>query len=122
MKLTKWLLILSISVFISSCYYDNEEELYPISANCDTTQFAFSTRILPILNQSCNGCHSGSAPSAGINLTTHADVLIYAQNGALIGSMDHLPGFSPMPKSSPKISDCQISSVKRWIAAGSPNN
>jgi hypothetical protein len=122
MKFIPLLLIFSISVFISSCYYDNEEELYQFSGNCDTTQIAFSTRILPILNQNCNGCHSGASPSAGINLTTHADVLVYVQNGSLIGSIDHLQGFSPMPKSSPKIPECQILSIKKWIAAGSPNN
>jgi len=116
------LLIFFISISMSGCYYDNEEELYQSSTNCDTTQFAFSTRVLPILNQNCNGCHSGASPSAGINLSTHADVLVYAQNGSLLGSIEHAQGYSAMPKSSPKIPECQLLSIKKWISTGSPNN
>jgi hypothetical protein len=31
-------------------------------------------------------------------------------------------GFSPMPKSNAKLSDCTIAQLEKWIAQGAPNN
>jgi hypothetical protein len=45
-----------------------------------------------------------------------------ALNGKLYGSIAHQAGFSPMPKNGAKLSDCEITQVQRWIAAGSLNN
>jgi hypothetical protein len=42
--------------------------------------------------------------------------------GKFWGSINHLPGFSAMPKNGTMLSPCEIGQVKRWIAAGAPNN
>jgi hypothetical protein len=108
----------------TSCYYDKEDELYPTNINCLTTTTAtFSGVVLPILNNSCNGCHGGVATAgAGIKLDNYAGVKTYADNGKLIKSLWHEAGASPMPKNGAKLDTCTTSKVQRWILAGANNN
>ncbi len=39
-----------------------------------------------------------------------------------MGSVDHLPGYPAMPKGGTKLSDCKLTQIRKWIAAGAPNN
>lgn len=89
---------------------------------CDTLNVTYSGSIAPILQSKCNGCHSGGNPSGGINLTTWANVSAQANSGKLTGSINHLSGFSPMPKGSPQLPNCEIRKIELWVAQGSPNN
>jgi uncharacterized membrane protein len=132
MELRKKYMIKSISassilcfVFLalfSSCKYDNEEDLYPGSQVCDTSAVTFSSSVQPILQNRCVSCHSGAFPSAGIDLSTYQNINIYAQNGSLVGVIDHQSGFSPMPQGTPKMPQCEIDKIKTWVNSGSPNN
>ena len=105
------------------CYKDKRELLYPES-NCDTTNVTFIKDVQPIMNQSCafSGCHQGSVPAAGINLSNYAGVKIVVDNGGLLGSINHNAGFSPMPKGGVKLSTCEISKINAWINKGALNN
>lgn len=110
-------------VVLSGCYYDNEETLYPGSANCTVpTTSTFSANILPLLNNRCNSCHSGSSPSGGIVLTSYTEVIKYVNNGSLMGSINHASGYSSMPKNSNKMSSCEIGTIQKWIDSGALNN
>jgi len=112
-----------IILLLSSCYYDNEEELYPASnSTCDTSIVTYANKIAPILQQNCTNCHSGAAPSGNIDLTTYANVSPYALNGKLYGSVAHLAGYIAMPSASVSVSSCDISKIKSWIDSGSKNN
>jgi hypothetical protein len=115
-------LLLITTCLISSCYYDNEEELYGTDGNCDVSSVKFSTDIQGIFNNACLGCHSAQANLGNVNLSDHANTIKYVNNGSLLGSVKHDSGFSPMPKGSPKISSCNIAKIEAWIAAGAPNN
>ena len=97
-------------------------ECDPNAGGCDTENVSFSTFVKPLLETHCNGCHSGSAPSGGIDLTTHANVQVYANNGKLYGTIDHQSGFEAMPQGGAKLDDCTIDKVKSWIDAGAPDN
>jgi ribosomal protein S16 len=90
--------------------------------NCDTTVFTFSAAVNPILQNNCVGCHNASTLNGGVNLSTYANVKVYADNGKLYGSIAHLAGYKPMPNASSKLSDCQIRVVQKWIQSGAPNN
>jgi hypothetical protein len=110
-------------VFISSCYYDKEELLYPQGSNtCDTTSVTYSGAVTSILNTYCVSCHSGTAPSGSISLNSYTAVKAQVTNGKLMGSINHASGFSPMPKNASKLSSCNISKIQKWVNAGSPNN
>jgi len=43
-------------------------------------------------------------------------------NGQLHGTVNHEPGFSPMPPGGTKISACNLAQNAKWIADGAPNN
>jgi len=122
------LLIFLVSVIcVSGCYYDNEEYLYPESAECSTENMSFSQDVWPVINASCTGCHSGSSPSGNIALENYTDVAAAAaidagNYGSLYGTISHASGNSPMPKGSSKLSDCTISQIKAWIDQGAMDN
>lgn len=124
----KKLFILSLCFCLSwltSCYYDVEEELYPGPA-CDLTAVSFSNQITTTVQTYCLNCHSTAASGisgGGIVLETYAGVKEQVDNGKLISAVTHEGGASPMPKGSgSKIPVCNIEYIKTWIAAGSPNN
>lgn len=89
---------------------------------CDTLNVTYHGTVKPILQAKCVGCHSGASPSAGINLSTWAGVNSTAQAGSLTGSINHLPSYSPMPKSGPKLPPCEIRQIEIWVSQGAPNN
>jgi mono/diheme cytochrome c family protein len=130
MKIFKYLNLLLLSTFavvLGSCYYDNEEELYPQPVACDTTNVTYAGTVNPILDQECLSCHSGGAPSAGIRLETYDDIAAAAAIpegtfGSLLGVIKHSIGNSPMPKGGNKLSDCKIQQIEKWINEGALNN
>ncbi len=92
------------------------------SNNCDTTNVSFSAHIQPMMQNNCAGCHSGNQPQAGISLTSHANIADAAVSGRLLGSVMHSPGYAAMPQGSPKLDNCKITQIKKWINNGTPNN
>ncbi|AYQ31731.1 c-type cytochrome domain-containing protein [Runella sp. SP2] len=83
---------------------------------------SYSKHLVPILEYYCTGCHNNTSQSGNINLVGYTNVLPLAKNGKLYGSITHATGYQPMPSSSLKLSDCQISLVKKWIDSGMLNN
>jgi hypothetical protein len=111
------------SLFIVSCYYDNEEALYPsLNTACDTSNVSFSGSIVLILSNSCYSCHSNNTASAGnnIRLENYADVKANAVRVA--GSIKHTGSFSPMPKNGGMIKVCSITRFDIWVRNGMLNN
>lgn len=88
------------------------------SAGCDTTNVTYTTHVQPIMQRSCTGCHSGTNPSAGINLTDRTVVATMATSGRLYGSMAHLAGFAAMPPSGGKLDDCTLATIQAWKQQG----
>ncbi|CAN5382198.1 hypothetical protein BH10BAC1_BH10BAC1_02770 [soil metagenome] len=87
-------------------------------SNCDTTSFTFNGRIQPLINSWCTGCHSGASAGGGYDLTTYTGVAAIAASGQLLGSVQHLAGYSAMPKGTSKLSDCDVKAIEKWVAAG----
>lgn len=105
---------------LSGCYYDIEEELYPTSGNCDTTNSTYTVKVEPVIRRACYSCHGTGINLGGITLEGVDNLRRYADNGQLLGSIEHRSGFSPMPKSAPKLSECEIGTINAWINAGKP--
>lgn len=93
-----------------------------VSSTCDTTNFTYAAVIKPIIINKCQGCHIGSTASAGIDLSTYLGLKAKVTDGRLWGAINHFTGYSPMPKNAPKLSDCEIKLISKWINAGSLNN
>lgn len=126
MKRNLVLLICLLSVLsISSCYYDVEEDLYPLNGGgtgCDTSAVTYALKVKPIIDQNCINCHNQASQQGNVVLETHPDIVTYANSGQLLGAIKHQPGFSPMPKSGTKLNDCSILIIEKWVQSGSPNN
>jgi hypothetical protein len=123
-KLLFFLALLVAVFYISSCEYNNEEELYTDMQNnvCDTIDMSFSADIYVILDKNCIGCHNAISPNGSVRLDNYDEVKKVADNGRLYGVINHDAGFKPMPLNQPKLSDCEILKVKAWIDAGALNN
>jgi hypothetical protein len=102
----------------------NEDAKNTVNCNviCDTAQFKYGANISGIMSGYCTGCHSGAAPSGNIDLSNYNAVKIQAANGKLVGSVTHSAGFIAMPQNANKLIDCQITQIKKWVAAGALNN
>jgi len=92
------------------------------SGSCDTLNVTYSGTIVPLIQQRCQGCHSGAAPQGGLNLTSWSVLNALANDGRLAGSINHAPAAIPMPPSGPKLPDCNIRQFMIWIDSGAPNN
>lgn len=89
---------------------------------CDTLNVTYTSTISSILQNNCNGCHSGASPSGNIDLSTYNGVKTVALNGRLYGSVSFTTGYKAMPQSGNKLPDCQIIAIDKWIKAGAPQN
>lgn len=107
--------------YLSSCYYDVEELLYP-DVECDTAMISYTDDVVPILSQNCYSCHNAQARFGNVIIDSHDEVVKYTINDQLVGVINHLPGFSPMPQGNPKMLDCQIEKIEAWIDQGALNN
>jgi hypothetical protein len=110
-------------VLLQCCVWENEEDLFPDTAICDTTSVSFSSDIVPILTNNCYGCHSNlNAPSfgGGLRLEDHQDVASNSER--IIGAVNHNEGFLPMPKGGTKLDPCPINLIEAWASAGAPDN
>lgn len=89
---------------------------------CDTTNVTFNAVIKPIIQNKCQGCHQGTSPGGGVNLSTYLGVQGSAIDGSLLGSIQHSAGWSAMPKNTSKLPDCDITKIRIWVNAGASNN
>ena len=106
----------------TGCYYDVEEELYPV-ITCDTVDMSFDTDIVAILQRECLACHSNAAHQGiggGVNLDGYDNVKTYVDNGKLLSSITHDGNASLMPKSANnrKLAKCEIDKITAWINDG----
>ena len=118
--LTACAVIVCITQF-SSCYYDNEQLLYG-EQTCNNETVTFAANVSTIINRNCIQCHSASMNSGGVTLEGYENVRVHAESGRLIGAVTHAGGFSPMPKNAPKLSDCDIDAIQKWVNEGALNN
>lgn len=124
-KSLQFLLFLLLAAGISSCYYDKEDLLYGgNSGPCtdSTGVVSYAQKVVPLLQQYCYSCHTGSFPSGNQLMGTYTADKAMALNGKLYGTIAHAAGYSPMPKGMAKMTSCQIAVIKKWIDSGTLNN
>lgn len=105
-------------LLLGSCYYDNEEELYPSSGVTDTAAVSYSATIQPMIAQNCaiSGCHTANAQMP--DLSSYAGVFAN-RDRVKARAVDASP--SPMPASG-LMSAANTNKLARWIDAGALNN
>lgn len=116
-------LVLVFGVFLSSCYYDSNEELYPRSSNgCDTAAISYSKHVAPVMVANCVSCHNAGLKQGGVQLDNYAGVKATVDNARLLGSIRWQSGFVAMPQGGSQLSQCNITKIQAWINANMPNN
>ena len=113
--------MIMIFVTVSSCYYDNEDDLYP-SVDCNLEDTSYSTAVLPIIESNCYTCHDQAGNFGNITLEGYDALKTYVDNGQLLGAIRHEAGFSPMPKNKAQLLECEIEKIVAWVEDGAPNN
>jgi hypothetical protein len=125
------LVIAGLALMFAGCYNDKGDQLYPApttpTSACDTTNqtISYTATISGIMAASCAtaGCHDAATQQGGYNLSSYPGVHMAATtDNKLLGSIQQLSGYSPMPQGAPKLSDCQIGLVTKWVNQGAPNN
>jgi uncharacterized protein CbrC (UPF0167 family) len=117
----KFIYFLFLILFLNACYYDNEEEILGTSG-CTTTNMSYKNNIAPLIQASCNSCHSASAKLGNVVLDDFTNVKKYVANNVLIAVIKQNTGYSPMPKNSAKLDTCSIAKIESWIKQGALNN
>ncbi len=110
-------------LLLAACTSDSaEDDVAPQPQVCDTDNITYSQTITTILDTNCYSCHSTAAATAGVVLDTYSGLKKQVDNGKLVGVITHAAGFPPMPQAAPKLSNCNISKIRKWVDAGAPNN
>lgn len=117
-NIVKYSVVLAV-LGLSSCYYDNKEELYPFEGqNCETANLTYTTNIKVLVDKSCavSGCHVSGAQTPVLETYTQVKAII--DNGKF---EQRVLVQKDMPTSGP-LSDCEQSQLTQWIADGAPEN
>jgi mono/diheme cytochrome c family protein len=88
---------------------------------CLTTGVTYTNTVKAILDKSCAkvGCHTTGSPVG--EMTDYTKTKAYFAANKVVQAIKREANVSPMPKNGEKLSDCQISQIEAWIAAGLPN-
>lgn len=89
---------------------------------CDSVNVSFKDDIMPMLDNYCRACHSGSQPQGKSLLIDYPTVKAVVEGGRFMGAVEHMDGFLPMPQNADKLSDCNLGMLRKWINDGMPDN
>jgi hypothetical protein len=121
-------LIAGLFLSLLGCSNDSIEDIHPGIYDppvvpCDTAGMTYTKDLIPIFAASCGSgdinCHK-TGNTQGDNLDNYADVKDLAVNDDLMGSILHLPGYSPMPNTGGMLDQCSINKIQAWINSGYP--
>lgn len=114
----KKILLLGAVIFgLSSCYYDNEEDLYPMDpSDCVTENLTYDDQIGVLINLNCanRGCHYTGVQAPA--LTNYDEVKANLERIQVRALEERT-----MPPSGP-LSTCDHNQLTQWIADGAPEN
>ena len=110
-------IILGVSM-LSSCYYDNKEELYPntygTKITCDSANLTYTNSIKTLVDAHCasSSCHAAGGTSPDLSSYTNVTNNITRVKARAID-------LKTMPASGP-LTVCEINKLQAWINAGTP--
>ncbi|GAC1370117.1 MAG: hypothetical protein NVS3B25_23640 [Hymenobacter sp.] len=106
------------------CTYSHGDPTLVAPCDASPQTVTYAGVISPIFDAHCRECHASNkaAVLGGSNdFGDYQGIKRYPASG-LLGSIEHAPGYDPMPKGLGKISECDIRRIKTWMDAGEPNN
>lgn len=100
-------------IFLSSCFLQYGCKKYNVStvSESDNGIISYQTRVQPIIENHCIGCHDASYDLA---LTDYEHLVTYAKSGQLRGSLTGNPDYLQMPAYD-SLTPSEISTILQWI-------
>ncbi len=123
-KLLQFLMVLGVSLFMTSCYYDAYLELPPDESGIIPTDVSFKTDIEPLFAR-CIGCHGGTqSPDLRVGNAYSSLVPQYVTigDGANSELYNKLPGNGHPIDVGFSLGVDEIALIKTWIDEGAENN
>jgi hypothetical protein len=115
------LVLFFVLLFLAACNKDGDDDMTP-NPMCESDNMSYNADILPILQSNCYACHEQGNQISGISLEGYSAVKPFADNGKLVGVINHSPGFPPMPDGGAKLPSCDIEKIESWVNDGAMNN
>ena len=112
-------ILLLIAVSSLYCVNNNEEDLYGIKP-CDISNVTWTSKIAGIMNRNCVMCHGPDIAYKGVRHDSYEAEMIVVNDGRLRGVVNHLPGYSKMPKDRGKLPECELKLINIWLDNGAP--
>jgi len=125
-KLFHFIILITVSLFMSSCYYDSIYEPIADDGNGEPLEVSYQNDIIPLWVQ-CVGCHNGNEPPNLEDNVSYNDLLNGfvvpgdAEGSILYQSLLGINGVSLMPPGA-QWPDSKINLVRDWIDQGALNN
>lgn len=114
--------VLVIALISAACFFScqslNEQDLFG-ERDCDTSIVTYSGNILLILQNNCYDCHSAGS---SLNFEGYGNFVVYVNTGRVYGAVNHLSGYLQMPRDRPKLPECELAQINKWIREGALNN
>ena len=101
-----------------SCESLNQQDLFG-EKECDTSVVTYSGNILPILQNNCLDCHSAGS---SLNFDGYDNFVVHVNSGRVHGAVNHRSGYLQMPRDRPKLPECELTLINKWIREGALNN
>ena len=125
-KLFQIIMITSMSLFMTSCYYDSYIELPEIDSGEVPTGVSFKDDVQALFTSKCAVCHNGSVANPDLREGNAYNAIVpqYVTEGNADNSslVDNLPGISHPINAGFSLSANEIALVKAWINEGAENN
>ena len=124
-KLFQLVILFTMSLSVTSCYYDSIYEAAEETGTV-TDNLSYQADILPLWGQ-CVGCHNGTEPPNLEDMVSYNELLNGyvvpgdADASILYKSLLGIDGVSLMPPGS-QWPDTKINAVRDWINQGALNN
>jgi hypothetical protein len=109
-------------LLVSSCSKENEEDLIGDDIYCVDSLVSYQDHVRPILENNCYECHSTAIATNGIILDTYAGLTNALSLGFVLPQIRRDVGAAQMPFNRPKMSDCKIATIEKWVDEGMLNN
>jgi len=119
MRYTGLTLLLLFFILQESCAYDTA--LLDCRAD-QNTPISFRSDVFPLVNNTCNECHSESNHSGGIILSDYQMIKIFVDNGEFYNSIYYTDNAISMMPIGGKLTACELKAIKSWIDHQSPDN
>jgi hypothetical protein len=110
-----------LTLIPQSCVNNNELDLYGIQ-ECDTTNITWDSKISAIFEKNCVICHGAEVSYNGVRHDSYASEMVVVNDGRLRGVVNHLDGFSKMPKDRDMLPECELKLINMWLDNGAPEN